>query len=376
MKEGEKLGTEVNVFNENVDYLKAAREELLQLDKMKKVVESLKADDKRLQRAIVTEEKSISDEIDQTLKKRKAEIADAYDKELESNSEQIKRFQAKRNHQKNQKINERVEQETAESREENRLLSTEMKTLFKQKHVPSFCSSKLYYAMFMTKGIGEIFKFLLTLVFCLFCIPALICFIGKQTFLAEIKEPMLYYVIIFAVCIILFFLLYIVIMNHTKVKYRDTLLEGRKIKEKIKANNKKIKAITNSIAKDKDESQYELHDFDEKLQSLHEEAENIASTKQQALKVFENETQKVIIDEIQKRRISALNTLKEKYKENEEQCSLGEAAIQEQALMINQQYETYLGKDFMKLECLEDLITIMEEGDAKTVSEAIAFYKS
>lgn len=372
-----KLGTEINVFNENVEYLKKAREELAQLENMKKVVEALKADDKRLQKAIVTEEKSISDEIDQTLKKRKEEIADAYDKELENNREQTKRFQAKRNRIKNKRMNERVGQETAGAREENRLLETEMKTLFKQNHVPSFCSSKLYYALFMPRGIGEICKFIGTILFSLFCVPMIICLIGKQTFLSKVKEPMLYYVIIFAVCIILFFLLYILIMNHTKVKYRDTLLEGRKIKEKIKANNKKIKAITNSIAKDKDESKYELHDFDEKLQSLQEEANNIVAAKQQALKEFENETQNIIIDEIQKRRMSALNALKEKYKENEKQCSLGETAIQEQALRINQQYETYLGKDFMKAECLSDLITIMEEEeDVHTVSEAIAVYKS
>lgn len=375
-KEGNILGTEINVFNENVDYLKAARDELLKLEKMRRALESLKAEDKRIQRAIATEEKSISDEIEQTLKTRQEEIADTYDKELENNMEKTKRLNAKRNQTKTKRINERVEQETAGVREENRLLLNEMKTLFKQEHVPAFCNTKLYYAMFMTKGIGEIFKFLLTLIIGLFAIPGMFCLVGRKTFLATVKQPILSYVIIYAIFIVLFFIIYIIIINNTKVKYRDTLIEGRKIKEKIRANHKQIKAITNSVTKDKDESKYGLDDYDRKLKELQDEASNIATSKQEALTIFENETQKVIIDEIQKRREGALNALEEKYQDVEEKSALGEEAVAKQKVFINQHYEAYLGKDFMKLDKLADLISIMEEGDAETVSDAIAFYKS
>lgn len=43
--------------------------------------------------------------------------------------------------------------------------------------------------------------------------------------------------------------------------------------------------------------------------------------------------------------------------------------------MITNKYETYLGKDFCTEEKLSDLISIMEEGSASTVSEAIKVYK-
>ena len=147
-----------------------------------------------------------------------------------------------------------------------------------------------------------------------------------------------------------------------------------KIKDKIKANQKKIKAITNAVTKDKDESQYGLHEYDDQIAELNQLLDDIAKQKQEALTDFENSKKKVVIEEIKKRRNDALMILKNKQKEIEEQRSLGEQALKEQNLIINKKYEVYLGKDYMSIPILDDLIQIMEAGDADTVSEAIAYY--
>jgi len=186
----------------------------------------------------------------------------------------------------------------------------------------------------------------------------------------------MYYVVIFLLILVLVFFIYIVIINVTKVKHYDILKQGRQIKEKIKANRKKIKAITNAIAKDKDESAYELDSYDKKLEQFKLEAAVIAENKQEALTIFENDTQKLVAKEIRDRRIPALLKLQEEYKDIEMKISVGEDAIKELNLVISTKYETYLGKEFIRPDKLTDLITIMEEGDAATVSEAIAFYKA
>lgn len=365
-----------NVFNENVEYLKSALEDISTLDKMKKALETLTIEEKRVQKAIQLEEKSIQDEIDTTLKQRKQEIAKTYDKELEANEDKVKRLQAKRNKQKNQKMNERVDVETADVKEDNRILSTQLDTLFKQKKTPAFCKSNLYYSLFMTKGMAEFFIALGVLLLCCGLVPAIISYIGSVTFLKGIKYQNMYFAFIFLIAVIVVFFIYILILNTTKVKHYGVLKEGRQIKEKIKANHKKINAITNVISKDKDESAYELDGYDEKLAQYKLESAAIAENKQAALTTFENDTQKLVAREIQDRRMPALDKLKQEYKDVEMKSGLGEDAIKELTLVISTKYETYLGKEFIRPDKLTDLITIMDEGDAETVSEAIAFYKA
>lgn len=365
-----------NVFNENVEYLKSALEDVMTLDKMKKALETLNIEEKRVQRAIELEEKSIQDETDTTLKQRKQEIAKTYDKELAANEEKIKRLQAKRNKHKNQKMNERVATETADIKEENRVLLTELDTLFKQQKAPAFCKSNLYYALFMTKGLIEFFIALGILLICCGAVPAMVSYIGSLTFLKGVKYEQMYFAFIFLIMVILVFLIYIIILNTTKVRHYGVLKEGRQIKEKIKANHKKIKAITNVIAKDKDESAYELDSYDQKLSQFKLEAAAIAENKQEALTIFENDTQKLVAKEIHDRRQPVLEKLKQDYKDVELKLGLGEDAIKELTLVIATKYETYLGKEFIRPDKLTDLITIMDEGDASTVSEAIAFYKA
>ena len=370
---GYKMGEE-NVFNEDVGYLKAAYEDLLTLDRMKKSVEKLQEEERVNKRSIAAMEKSIHDEIEKTIKEREEEIHRIYNKEIEVHKEKIKKIQQQREKKKNKKMNERVAEETADIREENRRLVTEIQTVFRKNHVPSFCNSKIYYSLFMTRGIIEILELFLTFVVCFFGVPAVICFIGKETFLANSKMPYFFYLLIFTICMFLFFVIYVVILNTTKVKHRDTLQEGRTVKDKIKANHKKIKAITNAVTKDKDESQYGLHEYDEQIAELNKLLDDIAKQKQEALTDFENSKKKIVIEEIKKRRNDALMILKNKQKEIEEQRSLGEQAIKEQNLIINKKYEVYLGKDYMSIPILDDLIQIMEAGDADTVSEAIAYY--
>lgn len=367
---------ENNIFNENVEYLKTALEDLEDLDNMKEALDKLYQEERKIQRSIAAEDKSIQDEINNTLRTRKSELESVYDKELDALRDKAKRLRAKRDKKKNLKMNERAEMETSDIKEENDLLGVELKTLFKQDHVPGFCSSDLYYALFLPRGVKNMIELLVTILICLVALPALVCFVGSYTFLLEIKELNLYYTIIFMAFIIFFLVIYVVVSNRTKVLHINALKEGRKIKDIMRANNKKIKAIINAINKDTDESHYGLDGYDKKIQSLEQEGKDIVANKQMALSSFENDTKKLIVDEINSRRKIILDQMKQDYKEIEEEFSLGESAIQEMTLIVSKKYETYLGKEFTTFESLQDLIAIMEEGEAKTVSEAIAIYRS
>lgn len=359
---------------ENISYLLAAKNEMLNLVKMKKALESLKSEERRLQKSIASEEKSIEDEIIQTVKRKRDEIESQFEGAFKENKEKEKRLLAKRAKKKNEKVNERVKEETADIREENRKLKTEMDSMFKQNHIPRFCNSKLYYSLFMTKGIMEFLEFLFVVFICMVIVPGLVCIAVEEAFLYNVKEIKLYYIIVFLACILLFFFLYIVVLNCTKVKNHSILVEGRKIRDKVKANEKTIRAITNAIRKDKDESQYNLHKYDEKLQEIKEEARAISEERQEKLTNFEQKEKKEITESIRNRRRDGLEAIKNSQRDNNEKLVIGEKAIADQEKLLVDQYQKRIGEEYMDYETIQDLITIIEEGDADSVEEAILFY--
>lgn len=363
-----------NVFEENQEYLIKARDTVNTIEDLKDDLDEIRALQKKTTRLISQEEKSISDDINSTLKKRKEQIADSYDKQIVSNNSKIRQIQAKKDKKKNQRMEARIANETANLKEENRQLKIQINTLFKQNHVPRFCNSNFYYCLFAPKGIREILELAFVLAICFIGIPGIILLILLHTKFSEGSHTAAC-ILIAAVIIIVEFIIYFIIFNATKVKHRDSILEGRKTREKIYANEKAIKAIKNSITKDKDESIYNLEKYDKKIKQLERDGDDISKQKLEALKLFEKETQQLIVDEIQGRRKPKLDKMKEELKKLDEQIAEIENQLSGLEMTMTKEYETYLGKDFCTDERLSDLISIMEDGSASTVSEAIKVYK-
>ena len=365
-----------NVFNENADYLVSARDEVIKRDNMAAELEKMRMQQKRLSKNIASEEKSIADEIASTLKKRKQEIAATYDDRLDDNRARKKKVASKRDKKKNQRVNERIEDETKHIRENDRELDVELKTLLKKNKVPSFCASKMYFYMFMPRGV-EILAMLFGFIVYFAAIPALVMEIVRRYVLEDKKDINMAFwcVLIVAVMVVIQLILYFVIYNSTKIKHNDVIKQARSIRDKMKANKRQMNAIKNSINKDKDESVYNLGAYDEKLADLDKEADTISDEKQGALKVFEDETKQLIIDEINSRRLQTLEDMKAEKKELEDNITKGEQLYSEKVLQITNQFASYLGEDLCREDKLSDLIALMEEGQAETVSEAITLYK-
>ena len=175
--------------------------------------------------------------------------------------------------------------------------------------------------------------------------------------------------------IIFEFIIYFIIFNAAKVKHLEIVKEGRALRNKIKANNRQINVIKNSITRDKDESVYNLGKYDEKLSELEAEREEISNRKLEAIKVFENDTKQVITDEITGRRQPKIDSLKEELKVLDEKINAMEGDLANMQSHLTDSYVTFLGRDLCTEEKLADLIAIMEEGTASTVSGAIEVYK-
>lgn len=366
-----------NVFNEKADFLLQVRNEVTKRDNMAAELDRMKTYQKKLSKNIVAEEKSIADEIASTIKKRKQEISATYDDRLDDNRARKKKVANKRDKKKNQKINERIEDETRHIKENNRELEVELKTLFKKNKVPGYCASKLYFIMFNPRGIGEIFSMLISFLVYFAGIPGALGFIVKKCVLEDMKDinEAFWVVLIVAVAVILQLIIYFLIFNSTKVRHGDIIAQARSIRDKMKANDRQVDAIKVSINKDKDESAYNLDSYDEKMAKLDDEADDIGDEKKEALKEFEDKTKQLIIDEINGRRLQTLEDMKAEKRELEDKITKGEKMYSDKVLQITKDYASFLGEDMCKQDKLNDLLALMADGEAETVSQAISLYK-
>lgn len=366
-----------NIFNQNVDFLIQAREEVVACNQMEQKQKQLQEREDKMQKAIAQEEKSIHDEINTTIKKRKAEIENTYDAQLDAGRKKLKKAQEQKNKEKSERVGQRVDEETADVKENSRQLKTEMRTLFKKNHVPAFCQTGFYYALFMPKGIKEILILLLMIVIGLAGIPFGIYELFARVILADkpIVQASYFMALVIALSLIVVLGIYFLIFNLTKVRHRDTIAEGRKIRNQMLANDKNIRAIKNAINKDKDESQYGLDAYDQKIQESQNEMDAIAEEKQAALTEFEQQTRNTIIDEINGRRQAKLDDMRQQAAAVEEERYDVEGKIKEAALAITNKYAKYLGKNICKEETLSDIINIMQTEQIDTISEGIAIYK-
>ncbi len=368
---------EQNVFSQGVDYLIQARDAVAAYDQKEFKRKRLADERDKINKAMSQEEKSIKDEINSTVKKRKSELENEYDTQLVAARKQVKGAQGEKDKKKSEKVQERKSDETADVRASNVDLKNELKTLFKKNHVPFFCNSGFYFSLFSPKGVKEFLVLIISFAVGLAGIPCLMYLLFSKVIIKkpEIAEAPWLMALVIALCIIIFLALYFLIFNVTKVRHKEVIAEGRKIRDQIVANNKNVRAIENAISKDKDESMYGLEAYDEKIQSLQSEVDRIAGQKQDALKEFEKVTKGQITDEIMNRRQGKVEELKAQHADLKDQVTGLEGQLKEASLYITDNYTKYLGKSICKREVLEDLINMMESEGVATVSEALAIYK-
>lgn len=364
-------------FKETKGFLENAQAELQKLEQMEDNLDALRTQNKKLGRNITSEEKSIADEIAQTIKKRRMEITDSFDDRLDDNRSRKKSVSNKRDKKKSQRMSARIQDETQGTRDKIKELNKEMKALIKRDKAPSFLSSKMFFSLFMPRGIGETVTMLVSLLIYFIGLPSVFMLLVKNSL--KNKEGVnagFWGDFVFVIVLILFAFIYYVIYNATKRRHADTAKQARNIWDQIKSNKRQIKDISKSISNDKDESMYKLDAYDEKLANLDAEADSINEEKKEKLRVFEEKDTREITDEIHNRRLPAVEEMKTQKQNLEAQISATEKQCADQSSRILSEYASVLGEDLCKKDKIADLISFIEEGRAATVSEAIAVYRS
>lgn len=355
-------------IQECLDYLAAARESVEELSLAADREEQLKQDESRLKKALDTEKKQMTDAVGSTVKKRRDDINSSYDAEINKAQDQLKKARAKREKAKNQGMKERIAEETSELHEYNKELLAHMKAKFRENHVPSWCRSRLYYSLYMPRWAGEFFGLLIFIALFFAALP-----FGLYMLLPQHKTWHL--ALVYVADILIVGGIYMWIGNHTKLQYAECLRKGRQILDQMHANDKKIKVITGTIRKDRNESLYDLEKYDDEIARLTQELNEVAAKKKEALGTFENVTKNILQDEIEHGYREKIADLDHQYEDVKRQLQLTSAEVKARRLTLTDQYGSHFGKEFLDPFKLQDLSNILQQGRAANISEAISVYQ-
>lgn len=357
------------ITNDNIAFLEDAKEALAVLESRKSLLAEQELEEKRLEKSLASQRKAVEDNIDITVKKRLEELTETYDREIANGQEKLKKVRIKRDKAKAQGVKERIADETADLYEEIRQLKTATKTLYKKNRVPAFCNTSVYYTLFMPRSVKDLFLLLLLLGILIGLLPYGVC----HFLIPGYKTWQL--VLCYVVGVVLFGGAYVLISNSTKSNYMSSLKEGRKNWSMIKGINRKIKAVQNSIHRDKNEEQYGLEDFDEEIDEILEEIDDVSARKQEALYIFENETKLKLTGEIRETHRSKLEELAEALANARDAVKATRADVKTRTINMADEYEALLGKEFMSREKLDGLIKLFEAGQASSLTEAQTIYR-
>lgn len=350
-------------------FFTGAKNALVELDTLSTEEERLAHEESRIRDAIEAENKATNNRIETTLKKRLYEITAAYDAELKRAEKAKSAAETKREKAKNKKRSERIADETKELRENISSTKFDISEEIKKEKLPGICNTACYYTFYFPHKFFDFVKIFLTVVIVFLGIPLLIYKFLPVNMM--ILLPFIYFVLTIAAGG-----LYIVLLNATKAGKRDTLIKIRNMRDKIESDCKRIKLITKDINNESGEDRYDLSDFDKEIREIIEKIEELNVKKKTAVSEFENNTKKIITDEILENAREGKEKLQSELELTKQSLDNIADRRSEIKLVISDKYEAILGKDFLQEEKIDALQKIISDKEAANISEAIDIYQS
>lgn len=353
-----------------VDELNVIKEQVLELEGYRGKNAELLREENRLERLIGSKEKDLAEEIGTTLKRRRTELTETFENQIETQKNRQKKIRARKEKEKGGKMSERIALETAEYAERNQAILLEIKAALKKDKTPGFCNSTIFLAFFRPGRALEVLILILGLLLAFAAIP-----IGVYLLLPKKPFGDMTLVLIYLVAVVLFGGLYLFLNNRVKERHLDTIRQIQLLRTEYRTNKKKAQLVKKAIIGDKDESGYGLEQYDSELAETQEEIRKIAESEKEALTRFEKETTVLITDEIKGRYQAELDALKESYHGTYEEQKKTEEKIKELSLLLSTQYETYLGKETLNTATLDKLIAKIQNKEAANIGEALSGLK-
>ncbi len=367
-----------NVFKKDKAFLEKLLEEVTEKDNLAEEIAADKKEIKALEGSIVSEEKSIKNEIATTTSKRRNEIEGKFGKELYQLAGEKKSAESSRSKEKTRQVEKRVKHETKHLSDENKDYKKDFNRYLRENRVPLICRSEWFYWLYMPTCLKDVLMLILCMGIDLAGVPFLLVTILKATAFAEYEDyrVKLLSIIIWAAWDILWIVVYFIVYINIKMKYIDVLKSCSDLRRKMQRNEKHMNEIKKSINKDDDEGQYNLDEQDKAIDDLNTREEELNYDKKKALEKFEKDTVPAIEEEILKRRQPKVDADKERLEELRKSIEPKESDLDKMEKKIAQNYSSYIGSDMVKQDTIKKLIKVFDLGYADNVADAVEYYKS
>ena len=320
-------------------------------------------------RSIRKEREKLEETKKTTVSKRRSEVSSTFDKELSVTNEKLKKAKSEREKAKNEGIRTRISSETQGFHSNIRGLRTAIKDTLRQNQVPGVCGWNIFYTLYYPSSLRDYLILVAAFVIFLLAIPYLI-------FLILGSPAAWVLVLLFAGCLIIFGGLYVAGFSGLRLKYDTVLRYVITLRKQIREQEKNITKRTKDIRKDTDEGQYGLASYDDEIAHIQQEMADITMKKNSALESFDNVTKNIILDEIDSNTLPAINQHEEELKQLIEKRVETENARKNSAIYSSNNFEVYLGREFMTVEKIDALADIVSHGTASNISEAIEEYRN
>ena len=347
---GEQMA-EQNILNGNQKQLEQIigdiKEHNVKKDRLEKLAESVKDISKELDNA----RKEKQNEMDSKIKASTDAICDGYDKSINADKDKIKAVSAARDKAKMAGVKERITAETASLRAQNEDLADQINEAFIHENISKVFNSQLFISVFNPK---KLLDYVIDI--------AIILILYVAVPVALFLLPMIPQWILLVYCMVITVVSIVVIkciFRKVVLKHAETIMAAQNTRIQITDNKKRIKKVEKNIRKDKNE-----------------DIARIEEEKTSALEEFEKNTKADIISEINERYADKItnmeNELNKKKKEYDELDDL----VKKQRIYISSNYEAYLGKEFINVDKLSELNSIMKSDSAYTIAQALAVYNN
>ncbi len=345
------------------DFLKEAAEVLGRRDADRLELRRLKDENSRQEKELSHLRSAIEKEKKQIVDDRRNTLSSEYDRQLKLIASNIRSINDKRKKARSKGVKNRIKEETADLTKERDVRRKELKKTVSDAKLPAYSRSRLYYILFMPRGIKEISLAVLCFIVVFIVLPFLLMFfIPGQSIWKNL--------LIFAVIVFGFGGLYMYVLHRTKFRSPDGIKAARKLMSDINDDELKIRRMKSQIRRDKDDGAYDLGAFDDELTDLEEKRTVLERKKEEALSDFEAVTRDILMDEVNEKYRSRLEELGNEVKSRIEHINSVEKKLSEEELSL-QSYTQYIGSENMDQEKLQRLEAMLRSNEAASITEAI-----
>lgn len=355
--------------------LKGGEKELLKLKEdvqilsdCRKEVKALEVREKEEYKQREKKNAEIEKLITENEKKAKKAVEEPFDKTVDDLKKNKAEKEAEKEKERKEEIRKQQENETGDLRERKEKIQNEIKEIAREDKIPSIGVSKFFLMLYYPKTFVEHFiRFFGSLVL-LFGVSFgiyRVCFVSGN------KKD---FIIVFEGLIILALLFYMLLNKTLKEKHLEAFERINVLRREKNKTSSEIRQINKQIA-NVSEEELGLQEYNEEIELLEKKITECKKQKELALDEFERniDAKQAREREVWNEKKQEWDTVVQNYEAAENELSQKKAELEEKENKLHEKYEELSGeeKDIFKPKVIDDLLSIMKQGEAKTIEEAL-----